>query len=195
MNKDRFWSIVDRVHRESGGDMERKCELLKGQFAELSAEELQSFNDHFAQADADAYTWELWGAAYVINGGCGDDTFSDFRATLISWGRETYEAAVRSPESLADLEVDSEDLFFEGYQYVWQDVAETTPVEFGTRGVDSRDEPSGEEWDEDDDIDRLYPRLAAKYWGTAVQSDAEDSDLPAETRARPGKRKPWWKFW
>jgi hypothetical protein len=29
------------------------------------------------------YSWELRGAAYVINDGCGDDTFNDFRSSLI----------------------------------------------------------------------------------------------------------------
>jgi len=33
-----------------------------------------------------AYTWDLWGAAYLINGGCSDDGFEYFRRWLVSRG-------------------------------------------------------------------------------------------------------------
>src|SRR5271169_5861141 len=53
-----------------------------------------------------AYSYGLWGAAYVIHGGCGDDAFTDFRASLISRGKEAFERAIRDPDSLADEECD-----------------------------------------------------------------------------------------
>ena len=63
---------------------------------------------------ADAYTWDLWGAAYLINGGCSDDGFAYFRSWLISRGRAAYEEAVRDPDSLADLvDPDRDDYEFE----------------------------------------------------------------------------------
>lgn len=54
----------------------------------LSDDQLLSFERlHFAFMYR-AYTWELWGAAYVINGGCSDDTFEYFRAALIALGED-----------------------------------------------------------------------------------------------------------
>jgi hypothetical protein len=67
------------------------------------------FCNHFDSADVGAYTRSLWGAAYVMHGGCSDDSFSDFRATLISHGRTIYDAALADTESLADLNFGNEE--------------------------------------------------------------------------------------
>lgn len=34
------------------------------------------------------YRRDLWAAAYIIGGGCSDDSFIDFRAGLIAQGHE-----------------------------------------------------------------------------------------------------------
>lgn len=183
MNTDEFWQTIDTVHDESGGDMKRKCELLKQQLSRLSEEDIRQFIDHFDSADALAYSWPLWGAAYVIHGGCSDDAFSDFRATLISQGRRIYHAVLADPESLAELEVeDEEDLFYEGYQYVKNEVAEEKLGRIPERRVPFPDQPAGEEWDEDG-VNSRYPRLAAKY-GASATGEAGSND-----------KKPWWKLW
>ena len=68
MNTAQFWQIIDSVHAKSSGDMDRKCELLKEELSRLERNELCDFIDHFDSADAAAYTWPLWGAAYVMHG-------------------------------------------------------------------------------------------------------------------------------
>src|ERR1700731_1618466 len=50
-----------------------------------------------------AYTWDLWGAASVIHGGCSDDGFEYFRRWLVLRGRDVYEDALADPDSLAQL--------------------------------------------------------------------------------------------
>jgi hypothetical protein len=45
-----------------------------------------------------AYPWDLWGAAFVINGGCSDDGCERFRARLIMQGRDVFERALDDPE-------------------------------------------------------------------------------------------------
>lgn len=111
----------------------------------------------------EAYRWDLWAAAYIIGGGCSDDGFMDFRATLISHGREIYEQALEDPESLADLgKMDEDYWFYEGYQYVPSEVAEEMSGEAPDRYAPAPDEPSGDEWDEDS-VERMYPRLAKLY--------------------------------
>jgi hypothetical protein len=47
------------------------------------------------------YRWDVWAAAYLIGGGCSDDSFMDFRAGLISQGRDWYQKAADSPDILA----------------------------------------------------------------------------------------------
>jgi hypothetical protein len=163
MTLDQFWNIVERVHAASDGDMDRKCEMLDSELRRLSFEEVRSFHGHFHECYDRAYTWELWAAAYIIGGGCSDDKFSDFRSTLISMGRHTYQQALADPQLLADIDYDAEIADYEGYQYV------PTKVERDLNGgLDlprSRphpDEPSGQFWDEDK-VAELYPKLARKY--------------------------------
>ena len=50
----------------------------------------------------------MWGAASVIEDGCSDDCFRDFRAYVISLGRGPYERALRNPDSLASVAQDAE---------------------------------------------------------------------------------------
>lgn len=183
MNTEEFWQIIDTVHSGSGGDMDRKCELLRERLSTLEPQDLREFIDHFDSVDAAAYSWPLWGAAYVMHGGCSDDSFSDFRATLISHGRDIYERALADPESLASLDFDDEeDVCYEGFQYVKNDVAEEKLGELPNRTVIFPEHPSGEEWDEET-VDQRYPILSAKY------SRIRNGDDP------PSTKKPWWKVW
>ncbi len=174
MNLDQFWRLIDSVHVESGGDMDQKCKLLKGRLSSLKHQDLMDFTDHFDAADVGAYTWALWDAAFVIHGGCSDDSFSDFRATLISYGRTTYQAALEDPESLAKFDA-SADLRYEGFQYVMHTAAETKLGEIPKRTLAFPAEPAGEESDEET-LDQKYPKLAAR---SAIRWE----------------KKPWWKIW
>lgn len=128
----------------------------------MTPEELQSFQSHYDRLIGRANRWDLWGAAYVINGGCSDDGFRYFRDWLISEGRETYEAALRDPDSLAALpkvELAENEL----YGYVAPELFE----EAGAGELD-RDfsaevaDPVGEQWEEDA-VYAMFPRLAEKY--------------------------------
>jgi hypothetical protein len=163
MTLDQFWNTVERVHRDSRGDMDKKCELLEAELRRLPLEEILSFHRHFNECQDRAYTWELWAAAYIIGGGCSDDSFSDFRSTLISMGRQIFERALADPQSLADMEYDADTAHYEGYQYVPTRVK--TEVGGGKqfqRYAAHPSEPSGKPWDEDK-VAELYPRLAEKY--------------------------------
>jgi hypothetical protein len=112
-----------------------------------------------------AFQWDLWGAAYLIGGGCSDDGFADFRNWLISMGRRVFEEAVSSADSLAQV-VDApgvEDVFFEEFSHVAAEAYEELtgrelPGETG-RGPDV---PAGEEWSEEgEELRKRLPRLWA----------------------------------
>ena len=94
MNVDQFWALVGRVHGASDGSVERKCELLGRELRALPPAEVQSFMTHWGEFYYLAYDWGLWGAAYLIFGGCSDDSFMDFRSSLIFMGREIFERAL-----------------------------------------------------------------------------------------------------
>jgi hypothetical protein len=168
MTRQEFWVIVEGVHQSAGGDMPRKCALLTTALRSLSAAEVESFSIHFDECDDEAFSWSLWAAAHIMGGGCDDDAFANFRATLISMGRKTFEMVVAAPESLVDVEIDPKQAFYEGYQYVAMTVYEETtgnpPARGGRAGDETIDEikPTGRRWREERVRD-LYPRLATKY--------------------------------
>ncbi len=109
---------------------------------------------------ARAYSFALWGAAYITHGGCGDDTFQDFRTSLISRGRTAFERAVANPDSLADEEIDDEVWFYEGYRYELTEGVKANAESRPMRRI--ADRPSGPEWNEPD-LRALYPKLAARF--------------------------------
>ena len=163
MTEDQFWSFIAKSREKS-----TECE---GQAAELAwllsaqpAAEIQSFDDIFAAKRADAYRWNLWGAAYLINGGCSDDGFEYFRCWLIGQGREVYERALADPDSLAEVltgdedDVECEDLLYAADKAHEDLIGDPLPP----RTYSGPPEPQGSEWDEDD-LPEMFPRLAARF--------------------------------
>ena len=167
MTRDQFWTTVAAARAE-GGFVDRPWRLREV-LLRASAAEVASFAEHFYDAMDDAYTWDLWAAACIINGGCSDDGFTDFRQWLISCGRDRYESALADPESLADVAFgpDAEhDASFEEFSVaVASDVFEalTGRPAPARPGAPPR-EPRGVRWRECDLADR-FPRLW-KRWGT-----------------------------
>lgn len=168
MNIEQFWQSIAAVHADSHGGMREKCDLLRTRLAALSSEELLSFLNHFEERMDQAYSWDLWGAAYIIGGGCGDDQFMDFRSNLISLGRERYQRSLQDPESLAELSL-TRDIFFEGFSYaalgVYHDRTGKLPVRQGVHPT----EPSGRDWAEDD-LPKRYPKLFARYGSSGIRA-------------------------
>ena len=166
MNETLFWEIIENSHQESKGDMEIQCEKLKKAIEELTPQAAEEFSNLFDHYMDSAFTWELWGAAYVINGGCGDDTFSDFRASLISRGKQAYEKALDNPDALADEANDvalvENNWFFEGIEYAVTDAVEMVIGELPPRKNPYPSDPAGSEWDEDEVYD-LYPNLSRQF--------------------------------
>jgi hypothetical protein len=160
MDETGFWKIVQDANDSSDGDMDRKCDALRQQISSLSKADAIEFAQLFDAMMGKAYNYPLWGAAYVINGGCSDDTFDDFCSSLISRGRQAFERALSDPDALAD-DPDESDWFYEGYQYA---VTEGVVAVAGDRPQRSMpDQPSGAEWQEEEELDRLFPKLSAKY--------------------------------
>jgi hypothetical protein len=161
-----FWQLNAEAREAAGTDTARQSELLEERLSELSGKQILDFEHTRHEMDRRAYTWDLWGAAYVIEDGCSDDCFRDFRAYLISLGPDSYEAALRDPDSLADVVEDAEEGDWENADDVAPDAYEAaTGKDFPDDGSDLSGDPSGEPWD-DEDQDALvqrYPRLAERF--------------------------------
>jgi hypothetical protein len=103
VDHERFWSIVEAANATAGGDCRRQAELVAEALQALPVDEILAFDRIFSELRAVAYRVDLWGAASLINDGCSDDGFEDFRGWLIGRGRSVYEAALRVPDWLASL--------------------------------------------------------------------------------------------
>ena len=194
MTTDEFWGVVDSV--TAAQSMDSKCSLLRDALTELSDDELSGFVEQFDCVDVSLYTWPLWGAAYVIGGGCGDDSFTDFRASLIARGRNVVESAAADPDALAELELSPDELFYEGFQYVALEVAEGRQLELSQSRARLPDDPVGEEWDEND-LPELFPALWRRFGTSSTDDETEidETEAKVETESSPPRSRPWWRFW
>ncbi len=187
MTRDEFW---DHIESSKRSDPDEHVERLTKQLAKLPTDEIADFEHWWRVSAAEAYRWDLWGAAYTINGGCSDDGFTDFRSWLILQGRDTFQAALTNPDSLADLDVEEDSATCECYpgSKAWFRATATEPDGDGYEAfhaaVEARHptaaavgEPEmGENWDFDDleETRRRLPRLAAMYLSGDRESDADD---------------------
>ena len=161
MNVDSFWTLIDKCRGQSD-ECEELANLVVKQLSALPQEEIAGFIRVFDELLDRAYLWDLWGAAYIINGGCSDDGFEYFRCWLIAQGRDTFERALADPESLAELaepEVECEDLLYAGGR-AWEAVAgqSNRPERHAAYPA----EPAGRPWTEDE-LDTRFPRLTAAF--------------------------------
>ena len=162
MNIDDFWEVIDNAYREAPSDSGARERVLARLLEQLPTEALSLFAEHFDASMDTAYTWPLWGAAYVIGGGCSDDAFADFRGSLISRGRAAFEQAISAPDSLAEINLDETEWFHEGFGYL---PTQALKKRLGTVRIGSKPsptEPSGAPWS-DEDLPTLFPRLSARY--------------------------------
>jgi hypothetical protein len=171
----RFWALIDQARELAEGDdaaaradsqAEHLVEILKSR----STPEIEAFERRMMELMAESYRWDLWGAAYIIHGGCGDDAFDYFRAWLIGQGREVYETTLKSPESLLELikqepdplnvEFTCEALLYSAADAYVAHTAEDLDVPIEPRPA----EPRGKAWDEDD-LPALFPALWKHFEG------------------------------
>ncbi len=177
MTEDEFWEHI-RATRHA--DPDEHAERLTERLAKLPPEEILDFVHHWETANRRAYRRDLWGAAYLINGGCSDDVFHYFCEWLILQGRMVYEAAIADPDTLSEV------LGGEGHL---EAVGPGPAAWFAATGTGNDDAGYAAferamkfrhpkpppfpalaprwDFDDDDEVRRRFPRLAALYLGDA----------------------------
>jgi hypothetical protein len=160
-----FWLLIDTSRERAKGSSRRQEVILREMLRKLAADDIAEFNVRYDNLIRKAYHWDLWGAAYIIGGGCSDDGFWDFRSWLVSRGQTIYEAALRNPESLIrvvsreDPDRDSKG-FLNPAIFVWAEMKGRPAEDCPGLGSNLGETPTGEEW-ADDKLPRMFPRL----WG------------------------------
>jgi Protein of unknown function (DUF4240) len=166
MNRAAFWGLVESARADADDDTERQSELLEERLSKLPPRQIVRFQQIRRQMDERAYTWDIWGAAFVIDDGCSDDCFRDFRAYLISLGPRAFAAALRNPDSLAPIVQDAEEGDWENADDVAPDAYQTaTGDDLPADSSDLSGSPRGEPWDDEsqETLVQRYPALAARF--------------------------------
>ncbi len=162
MTHDEFWALIAEHVTHVEGDFPT-VEGVEAALASRPVEEIVSFDLVFSELYCKSYSWDLWGAGYVINGGCSDDGFDYFRGWLIATGRDVFDAALRDPDSLAD--VTDDDVECEDMLYVAGHAYEQASGGKELTGASYKYPDLGDGWDfdDDDEMRRRYPKLCAKF--------------------------------
>jgi TolA-binding protein len=161
-----FWQLIEETRHAAGDDTGEQSSLLEERLSKLSARAIVDFAQIRKQLDKRLYTWRMWGAAYVIEDGCSDDCFRDFRGYVISLGRDPYAKALADPDSLASVAQDAETGDWENADDVAPDAySSATSDDYPLDDSDLSGPPRGTPFDENDSagLARLYPKLAERF--------------------------------
>ena len=103
MQEAEFWKIINHSNQKSKGQQDSQIEVLATSLSKLSESCLIKFDEIYRGQLDKSYRWDLWAAAYIVEGGCSDDGFDYFRDWLISCGRDKFEATLKDPQELASF--------------------------------------------------------------------------------------------
>lgn len=163
MTTDDFWKLIETSRRDVE-DVDEQMGKLQELLVKLPVDDILGFDTCFQECIRDAYTWELWGAAYIVNGGCSDDGFDYFIGWLIAQGRKSFDAVLTDPEMLGAIAEPDDHVECER---MWSAAAIAYEAKTGkddfykiSKGVTRQ--LRGEAWDEET-VDQLYPKLARKF--------------------------------
>lgn len=158
MTEEQFWQLIASTRGNA--------EAVTKRLSRLSPEEIRDFHRIYWEKHNALHRWEVWQAADLICGGCGDDSFHYFKAFVIGKGQEFYEIVLQNPDDMGDrLTEDDEE---EGYDNELLNYAAVEAYEAVAPGQeldhlsDEGKEPSGPQIAESDAPTR-FPKLWASY--------------------------------
>jgi Protein of unknown function (DUF4240) len=163
MDISEFWQLIEQS-RSNSSECEEQAQRLFELLIKTPPKQIVEFDHHFTERLHEAYRWDLWAVAYIVNGGSSDDGFEYFRCWLIGQGQEYFEAALQDPEKAADNIVPGEEVECEDLLYV---AARAYEELTGDEDMPGGEEPgpaapAGNPWDEDE-VETLFPALAEKF--------------------------------
>ncbi|MFJ9521813.1 DUF4240 domain-containing protein [Kitasatospora sp. NPDC101801] len=176
MDTQQFWQLIDeartRVPAPDRGTA--VAEQATALLALRPPQEIVAAEQTLWDLMADSYSAPLWGAAYMINGGCSDDLFDYFRGWLITQGRATFERVIADPDALAELpavrafaadgiDIECEEALVIAWDAHQRATGEELPHDGLTINYSALDPDWNFDFDDGDELRRRLPRLAALY--------------------------------
>lgn len=101
MDEKVFWRIIEESKLHSSSNQQQEERMIV-ELSKLAAEDVREFAVIFQTKMLELYRNDLWAIAYIINHGCSNDGFTEFRAWLICQGREFYGQTINRPEFVGE---------------------------------------------------------------------------------------------
>lgn len=162
MNENEFWKLIENSRVAAKNRYTEQISALKTLLVKLENKEIEKFNNRFTALLVVSYDWKLWGAAYVINGGCSDDCFDYFRQYLIRHGKNRFYQTIKDPESCAGWIKSEEQEGWEGLQYCAMDAYKQKTGKELPKSYNPKFELKGKPFDEET-VSKQYPKLSKKF--------------------------------
>ncbi|GID31217.1 DUF4240 domain-containing protein [Paractinoplanes brasiliensis] len=172
MRTDDFWAVISRATADRPASPADVAERAAADLATRDPDEIVAWGRHLDKVMVASGTQDLWAAAYLINGGCGEEGFDSFRGWLIAHGRDAVARSVKSPDSLADVPVvraaAETGAVFEAEE-VLSIAAEAyaratgSPMPEGERPVTRPEAAELWDFDNEEEIQRRLPKLSALF--------------------------------
>jgi hypothetical protein len=102
MDEATFWDLIDRSQAHTD-DQDERLEWLTAQLAKRPPDDMADFQVLLDHIRGRADTWDHWGAAHLICGGCSDDGFFYFLTWLVGLGRDRFTRIAANPDELAAI--------------------------------------------------------------------------------------------
>jgi hypothetical protein len=157
-----FWVLIDKSRTTANNNYQAQINSLKNILLTLDEKDIEKFDNTFTALLAASYDWKLWGAAYVINGGCSDDCFDYFRQYLIGHGKDKFYQTLNDPESCAGWIKTEEEDNWEGLQYAADEAYKQKTGRELPKTYLPKFELKGKPFDEET-VSNQYPQLAKKF--------------------------------
>jgi hypothetical protein len=173
MRTDDFWQLIDQARAGAGAESDAIAARAVALLADRDPAEIVGYAHHQRRVLAASYRVDLWGAAYLINGGASDDGFEYFRGWLMTQGRAVFARSVAAPDSLAELpQVRAAALSGEEFECAdmlavpWEAYRKATATELPADRDPVPVPDLNDFWDFDDEEEarRRLPRLAALFF-------------------------------
>jgi Protein of unknown function (DUF4240) len=94
MDREQFWALIEAARTATGGDCQAQTAQLVAALCQRPVAEVLDWDRIQDELWVESYHRDLWGAAYLINGGCSDDGFDYFRGWLLGQGPVIWQAAL-----------------------------------------------------------------------------------------------------
>ena len=173
LDENTFWEIVERIGQIPNDEpqIEQTEHVPSAQenfgvalLAQYSEEDILQYERIFDKYMDEAYSWNLWAAAYIINCGCSNDGFTDFRTWLIFQEKPLLYSALENPEILVDyvdltMETMREDLGYGIIFDAWELKTGKSVAEIPS-SVREPAEVKGEKWPEEG----TYLKISIRFY-------------------------------